>query len=154
MNYTNLHYPIDGVTLPINAYDPKLVREKKDFARKGRLIWYTHYRGTPVDPVKFQCVLVSVAELVFRATSSSPRDCIISMLTQVLSPDLIPIFLCRRNLLMPPTVKIQKSRTKIVRTGPPRSDRRWFFPPGTVFIPFDIITSTRHDGDEQRSPDR
>ena len=71
MNYTNLHYPLNECTLPVNAYDATLVHERKEdvtnggVRRGGCLFWFVHRPYRPVDPQKFQCVLMSVSDLVF-----------------------------------------------------------------------------------------
>ena len=138
MNFTNLYHPLDETTIPVNAYDERLILEKKlDFKkRRGKLIWYVNCTDHVLDPVKFQCIIVSVKELVFRGDyniflqkSSSFIDEMLHHVFASTAPHVIPL------IRLPPKIKYENITTAATTTVSSRSKQI----PGTFFTSCSIF---------------
>ena len=104
MNFTNLYHPL-GDALPVNSYDETLIREKK-IDQIGKLIWYVDCYNV-LDPIKFQCIILSVKELVFRGDIfifKTKKSIVDEMLRHVFvstAPHIIPL------IRLPPIIKYE-----------------------------------------------
>lgn len=144
ITYTNLAFPKNKNNIPINAFDPKLWKEKYPTGvcykqqKEDMLVWRLGCNTTPVDASKLQWVLTIIKSLEIHGTGGKSI------------PDSIQTFLQEATAILPPHSKaaIQKfvdRHIPHVRTVDtldiPRSDDGGviFFVDNPIFRPHKVI---------------